>query len=78
MFFTRWRKPLSSAVFWNCIWNGTAWTRRCGSGIGNSGRGCWAAHWNEPIMNGQLRRWDSCAPNGGRSMKIIGRWRMPY
>ena len=19
--FTRWRKPLSSAVFWNCIWN---------------------------------------------------------
>ena len=20
---------------------------------------------------------DSCAPNGGRSMKIIGRWKMP-
>ena len=28
-------------------------------------------------MNGRLRRWDSCVPNGGRSMKIIGRWRMP-
>lgn len=27
--------------------------------------------------NGRLRRWDSCTPNGGRSMKIIGRWRMP-
>ena len=34
-------------------------------------------HWNGPIMNGRLRRWDSCAHNGGRSMKIIGRWRMP-
>ena len=43
----------------------------------NSGRGCWAAHWNEPIMNGQLRYWDSCVHNGGRSMKIIGRWKMP-
>ena len=30
-----------------------------------------------PIMNGRLRHWDSCAPNGGRSMKIIGRWKMP-
>ena len=40
-------------------------------------RGCWAAHWNGPIMNGRLQHWDSCAPNGGRSMKIIGRWKMP-
>ena len=30
-----------------------------------------------PIMNGRLRCWASCAHNGGRSMKIIGRWRMP-
>lgn len=25
----------------------------------------------------RLRHWDSCAPNGGQSMKTIGRWRMP-
>ena len=47
------------------------------NGTGNSDRGCWVAHWNGPIMNGRLRHWDSCAPNGGRSMKIIGRWKMP-
>lgn len=33
--------------------------------------------WNGPIMNGRLRCWASCAPNGGQSMKTIGRWRMP-
>ena len=76
MFYTT-GKLLSSAAFWNCIWNGTAWTRPCGNGTGNSDRGCWVAHWNGPIMNGRLRRWDSCAPNGGQSMKTIGRWKMP-
>ena len=30
------------------------------------------------LLGGALERdWDSCAPNGGRSMKIIGRWKMP-
>lgn len=37
--FTRWRKPLSSAVFWNCIWTGIAWTRQCGSSIEDFGKG---------------------------------------